>query len=100
MGSGFGCFFGFVPGFGLIRARVNTEEPIYLVLGHRPVAGTCRHHEITHQLNLGLEVIIREVATLTFGCRHGPNLRADGPRLQQLPTKACRGVLQQTASAA
>ena len=52
--------------------EVHTEESVYLVLGHRPVARSRRHHEITHQLDLGLEVIICEVATLTFGCRHVP----------------------------
>ena len=72
---------GLVVRFGcrLVLGEFDTEESVYLILGQRAVAGSRRHHEITHQLDLGLEVIVCEVVTSSLGCRHVPNLRASGP---------------------
>ena len=78
-------------GFGLdlvglrrVLAGVDTEESVNLVLGQGAIARGRRHHEVTYQLDLGLEVVICEVVTLSL-CRHVPNLRACGPGLHQLP---------------
>ena len=72
---------GLVVRFGcrLVLGEFDTEESVYLILGQRAVAGSRRHHEITHQLDLGLEVNVCEVVTSSLGCRHVPNLRASGP---------------------
>jgi hypothetical protein len=50
-----------------LLAGFDAEETVYLVLVHRPVAGRCRHHEITHQLDLGLQVT---VCKAVLGFRH------------------------------
>ena len=76
-------------GFQGVLLRVDTKESVYLFLGHRTVARCRRHHEIAHQLDLGLEVIICEVVTSRLSRHHVPNLRACRLWLYQLPTIAC-----------
>jgi hypothetical protein len=70
---------------------MDAEESVYLILGQRPITRGGSHDEITHQLDLGLEVIICEVVVLALGWRHVTNLRTDGHGLYQLPTTECRG---------
>jgi hypothetical protein len=72
-------------GFRRVLGGVDAEESVYLILGQWPVARGRSHDEITHQLDLGLEVIICEVVALAFGWRHAPNLRTSGHWLHQLP---------------
>lgn len=68
-------------GFLSVLGGVDAEESVYLILGQWPVARGRSHNEITHQLDLGLEVIICEVVMLAFGWRHVTNLRTGGHRL-------------------
>lgn len=76
--------FGFLSvlgGVDSVLGGVDAEESVYLILGQWPVARGRSHNEITHQLDLGLEVIICEVVMLDFGWRHVTNLRTGGHRL-------------------
>ena len=57
---------------------MHAKEPVDLFRGQVPGAGSRRHHEIRHQLDLGLEVIVCEVVALRFRCGHVTNLRGRG----------------------
>jgi hypothetical protein len=65
------CAFDPIATFDLI-ARFDAQETVYLILGQRALAGRGRHHEITHKLDLGLQVTVGEAV---LGFRHAKTLR-------------------------
>jgi hypothetical protein len=72
--------FGRPPGLvGMCTAGTHPEEQIYLVLGQRPVAGARCDHKVTHKLDLGLQIVVREVVIFSIGGSHATNLPRMGP---------------------
>jgi len=58
----------------MCAAATHPEEQIYLVLGQRPVAGARCHHEVTHELDLGLQIVVCQVVIFNIGGSHANNL--------------------------
>ena len=69
MGLAVGCG-DLVHGWVALVGGLHAEEPVNLALGQRPVAGRCGHHEVAHQLDLGLKVTIGQAV---LGFRHEYN---------------------------
>src|SRR5665811_2054921 len=54
-------------GLGGLLVGFDAEQTVDLLLGQRTVAGGCRDHEITHKLDLGLQLAVCEAV---LGVRH------------------------------
>lgn len=52
---------------GSLLVGFDSQQTVDLFLRHRTLAGGCRHHEITHKLDLGLQLAICEAVS---GVRH------------------------------